>query len=283
MSLYTGVPVVSCNLVNTEGVATLVSVGDTLTNVEWDGAYENPIVSGTVLGFTVRQKMRQHTGHVPIFDGVPTVSVADPDTCRSDHDIAANFVVDTITVEDERGMHVQIPVGRILSLTVTPADEDAEEDETPDWGLIVPAPLHDNNEVDPIPDDALTPEDYGVSVAARVNGGAFRVAITGTMVPHHENGEGKDGAWVGIGLIAPDDATSVKYATAASVSDLSRAKMTELTTLETIGDQGKGLAYYVNKCDNSAKLALRVQWGTTGSDPEPIDYLLDLSGVTCTK
>lgn len=287
MGVYTGVPVVACKLVGTNGTELLIEVGDTLTNVEFRGPYENPIVSGTVIGIGIRQKTGGKDGFVPAYDGVVAMPPACEDVCRADNDLTANFVVDTLTIEDAWGRHVRIPVNNILSIATDGDEEEQEDNTSPAYGEVYAAALHDNAKENPISDEELNPEDYAVNVASKRIDGAYRVEVIATGVKHHTNGNDQIGAWVGIGLVAPEGATSVKYAVAPGVRELASAPLTTLGSLETFKAAGEdesgktGLAYYVDKCNRQAKLALRVQWGTTGSDPEPIDYLIDLSRVVC--
>ena len=91
------------------------------------------------------------------------------------------------------------------------------------------------------------------------------------------------GHWIGIALVAPEGATQVKYAFAASKADLTLGQTGALEkNVATVGEAEKdGIAFYVDAGSKTLKTWAQVQWlGENDAVLSNTVYHMDLSGVT---
>lgn len=281
MSLYKAVPVVTGKLVDAEGTEVEFKLGDTLKDVVVQGAYVNPIVSGKIVKICLRKLTGRASYAGPVYDSIP-VNVGNEDTCKAFSTATDEFDISTVVLETEEGQHVPVAVANIISCTVV-ASEDAEDNESePPYGIVLLGGLKDNDEEDPIPDEYLTAEalNYSFKVTSMGDDGTWNIAISATNVPHFKNGNGDDGAWVGVLFVAPEGATSVKRAgfRGGDVSQL--PEMTDYSPLDNAPGGKKCIAVYLNKCNpQNQKLAYRLQWD---NQEKPTTFVIDITNVTCT-
>lgn len=109
------------------------------------------------------------------------------------------------------------------------------------------------------------------------------VAISAKNLKKHTNANSTKGHWIGIALVAPEGATQVKYAFAASKADLTLGQTGALEkNVATVGEAEKdGIAFYVDAGSKTLKTWAQVQWlGENGSVLSNTVYHMDLSGVT---
>lgn len=113
--------------------------------------------------------------------------------------------------------------------------------------------------------------------------GVIPVALTASAtIPTHNNGENKDGVWVGFALAAPEGAAKVKYAFSPSALNAS-STLTETKLEANVAGDKSGIAFYANKSDASPKIYAAVQWipaddgNYTASDVTV--YKMDLSEI----
>lgn len=111
------------------------------------------------------------------------------------------------------------------------------------------------------------------------------VAISAKNLKKHTNGDTTktQGHWIGIALVAPEGATQVKYAFAASKADLTLGQTGALEkNVATVGEAEKdGIAFYVDAGSKIPKTWAQVQWlGENDAVLRNTVYHMDLSGVT---
>lgn len=108
------------------------------------------------------------------------------------------------------------------------------------------------------------------------------VAISVANLKKHTNGDTqkKPGYWTGIALVAPEGATQVKYAFAASKAELTLGQAGALETNVTDKNES-GIAFYVDAGSKTLKTWAQVQWlDKDGAVLRNTVYHMDLSGVT---
>ena len=154
-----------------------------------------------------------------------------------------------------------------------------DEDSAP---VIRPAKLHDNAETNAYKDDELyTAGSYDAKIISQGAGGVYNVAITAQQLREHtNNGTPKTkGYWVGFALAAPEDATQMKYAFAASKDQLTLSNAAELE--QNVVENKPGIAFYVDAGSKTLKTWAQVQWlGENDAVLSNTVYHMDLSGVT---
>lgn len=109
------------------------------------------------------------------------------------------------------------------------------------------------------------------------------VAISAKNLKKHTNANSTKGHWIGIALVAPEGATQVKYAFAASKADLTLDQTGALEkNVATVGEAEKdGIAFYVDAGSKTLKTWAQVQWlGENDAVLSNTVYHMDLSGVT---
>jgi len=124
---------------------------------------------------------------------------------------------------------------------------------------------------------------FEVTATPSAKDGYTEVALAGTIKPHW-NGKKETGAWVGFSVVAPKDATEVKYAFSDTKLDANSALSDSDLEANVDGKGNQGIAFYANAADKTtAKTWAAVQW-VTGADAktEPVTafYHMDLSNVT---
>lgn len=108
------------------------------------------------------------------------------------------------------------------------------------------------------------------------------VAVSVKNLKKHTNGDTpkKQGYWTGIALVAPEGATQVKYAFAASKAELTLGQAGALETNVTDKNES-GIAFYVDAGSKTPKTWAQVQWlDKDGAVLRNTVYHMDLSGVT---
>lgn len=109
------------------------------------------------------------------------------------------------------------------------------------------------------------------------------VAVSVKNLKKHTNANSTKGHWIGIALVAPEGATQVKYAFAASKADLTLGQTGALEkNVATVGEAEKdGIAFYVDAGSKTLKTWAQVQWlGENDAVLSNTVYHMDLSGVT---
>lgn len=106
------------------------------------------------------------------------------------------------------------------------------------------------------------------------------VAISAKNLKKHTNANSTEGHWIGIALVAPEGATQVKYAFAASKAELTLGQAGALETNVTDKNES-GIAFYVDAGSKTPKTWAQVQWlDKDGAVLRNTVYHMDLSGVT---
>ena len=106
------------------------------------------------------------------------------------------------------------------------------------------------------------------------------VAISAKNLKKHTNANSTEGHWIGIALVAPEGATQVKYAFAASKAELTLGQAGALETNVTDKNES-GIAFYVDAGSKTPKTWAQVQWlGENDAVLRNTVYHMDLSGVT---
>ena len=151
-------------------------------------------------------------------------------------------------------------------------------------GTVYPARLADQSET-PIT-DLYDKDSYNVNAtqATEAETGDYytEVAVSVKNLKKHTNGDTpkKPGYWTGIALVAPEGATQVKYAFAASKAELTLGQAGALETNVTDKNES-GIAFYVDAGSKTPKTWAQVQWlGENGAVLSNTVYHMDLSGVT---
>ena len=151
-------------------------------------------------------------------------------------------------------------------------------------GTVYPARLADQSET-PIT-DLYDKDSYNVKAtqATEAETGDYytEVAVSAANLKKHTNGDTTktQGHWIGIALVAPEDATQMKYAFAASKAELTLGQAGALETNVTDKNES-GIAFYVDAGSKTPKTWAQVQWlDKDGAVLRNTVYHMDLSGVT---
>lgn len=150
---------------------------------------------------------------------------------------------------------------------------------------VYPAILADQADTDPIV-ELYDKDSYTVKATQKQEedtGDYYNeVAISVANLKKHTNGDTqkKQGYWTGIALVAPEGATQVKYAFAASKAELTLGQAGALETNVTDKNES-GIAFYVDAGSKTPKTWAQVQWlGENDAVLSNTVYHMDLSGVT---
>ena len=150
---------------------------------------------------------------------------------------------------------------------------------------VYPAILADQADTDPIV-ELYDKDSYTVKATQKqeADTGDYytEVAISVANLKKHTNGDTqkKPGYWTGIALVAPEGATQVKYAFAASKAELTLGQAGALETNVTDKNES-GIAFYVDAGSKAPKTWAQVQWlDKDGAVLRNTVYHMDLSGVT---
>lgn len=192
------------------------------------------------------------------------------------------------TIEISGGTFKVQPNAAFLKPGLSATEKDGTFSITPaETGTVYPARLADQSET-PITD--LYDEDsYTVKAtqATEAETGDYytEVAVSAANLKKHTNGDTTktQGHWIGIALVAPEGATQVKYAFAASKAELTLGQAGELEkNVATVGETEKdGIAFYVDAGSKTPKTWAQVQWlDKDGAVLSNTVYHMDLSGVT---
>ena len=192
------------------------------------------------------------------------------------------------TIEISGGTFKVQPNAAFLKPGLSATEKDGTFSITPaETGTVYPARLADQSET-PITD--LYDEDsYTVKAtqATEAETGDYytEVAVSAANLKKHTNGDTTktQGHWIGIALVAPEGATQVKYAFAASKAELTLGQAGELEkNVATVGETEKdGIAFYVDAGSKTPKTWAQVQWlAQDGAVLSNTVYHMDLSGVT---
>ena len=106
------------------------------------------------------------------------------------------------------------------------------------------------------------------------------VSITMTELKEHTNNDSSEGYWTGFSLVAPTEATQMRYAFSTSAD----ADLGALTPVENDIDEAgnNGVAFYVNAADANPKKYVKIQW--YGVDDlalsDVVTYEINLDNVT---
>lgn len=105
------------------------------------------------------------------------------------------------------------------------------------------------------------------------------VAVSVKNLKKHTNANSNEGHWVGFALAAPEDATQMKYAFAASKDQLTLSEASELEA--NVVENKPGIAFYVDAGSKTLKTWAQVQWlNENDAVLSNTVYHMDLSGVT---
>lgn len=192
------------------------------------------------------------------------------------------------TIEISGGTFKVQPNAAFLKPGLSATEKDGTFSITPaETGTVYPARLADQSET-PITD--LYDEDsYTVKAtqATEAETGDYytEVAVSAANLKKHTNGDTTktQGHWIGIALVAPEGATQVKYAFAASKAELTLGQAGALEkNVATVGEAEKdGIAFYVDAGSKTLKTWAQVQWlGENDAVLRNTVYHIDLSGVT---
>ena len=192
------------------------------------------------------------------------------------------------TIEISGGTFKVQPNAAFLKPGMSATEKDGTFSITPaETGTVYPARLADQSET-PIT-DLYDKDSYNVKAtqATEAETGDYytEVAVSAANLKKHTNGDTTktQGHWIGIALVAPEGATQVKYAFAASKADLTLDQTGALEkNVATVGEAEKdGIAFYVDAGSKTLKTWAQVQWlGENGAVLSNTVYHMDLSGVT---
>ena len=150
---------------------------------------------------------------------------------------------------------------------------------------VYPAILADQADTNPI-EELYDKDSYTVKATQKqeADTGDYytEVAISVANLKKHTNDDTqkKPGYWTGIALVAPEGATQVKYAFAASKAELTLGQAGALETNVTDKNES-GIAFYVDAGSKTPKTWAQVQWlDKDGAVLRNTVYHMDLSGVT---
>ena len=106
------------------------------------------------------------------------------------------------------------------------------------------------------------------------------VAISAKNLKKHTNANSTEGHWIGIALVAPEDATQMKYAFATSKDALPLSDAAELEQ-NVAAENKSGIAFYLDAGSKTPKTGAQGQWlDKDGAVLSNTVYHMDLSGVT---
>lgn len=192
------------------------------------------------------------------------------------------------TIEISGGTFKVQPNAAFLKPGLSATEKDGTFSITPaETGTVYPARLADQSET-PIT-DLYDKDSYNVKAtqATEAETGDYytEVAVSAANLKKHTNGDTTktQGHWIGIALVAPEGATQVKYAFAASKADLTLDQTGALEkNVATVGEAEKdGIAFYVDAGSKTLKTWAQVQWlDKDGAVLSNTVYHMDLSGVT---
>lgn len=192
------------------------------------------------------------------------------------------------TIEISGGTFKVQPNAAFLKPGLSATEKDGTFSITPaKTGTVYPARLADQSET-PIT-DLYDKDSYIVKAtqATEAETGDYytEVAVSAANLKKHTNGDTTktQGHWIGIALVAPEGATQVKYAFAASKADLTLGQTGALEkNVATVGEAEKdGIAFYVDAGSKTLKTWAQVQWlDKDGAVLSNTVYHMDLSGVT---
>lgn len=183
------------------------------------------------------------------------------------------------------GTFSENPGAEYLKPGLSATEKDGTFSITPaETGTVYPARLADQSET-PIT-DLYDKDSYNVKAtqATEAETGDYytEVAVSAANLKKHTNGDTqkKPGYWTGIALVAPEGATQVKYAFAASKAELTLGQAGALETNVTDKNES-GIAFYVDAGSETPKTWAQVQWlDKDGAVLRNTVYHMDLSGVT---
>lgn len=189
------------------------------------------------------------------------------------------------TIEISGGTFKVQPNAAFLKPGLSATEKDGTFSITPaKTGTVYPARLADQSET-PIT-DLYDKDSYNVNAtqATEAETGDYytEVAVSVKNLKKHTNGDTqkKPGYWTGIALVAPEGATQVKYAFAASKAELTLGQAGALETNVTDKNES-GIAFYVDAGSKTPKTWAQVQWlDKDGAVLRNTVYHMDLSGVT---
>ena len=183
------------------------------------------------------------------------------------------------------GTFSENPGAEYLKPGLSATEKDGTFSITPaETGTVYPARLADQSET-PIT-DLYDKDSYNVKAtqAKEAETGDYytEVAVSAANLKKHTNGDTTktQGHWIGIALVAPEGATQVKYAFAASKAELTLGQAGALETNVTDKNES-GIAFYVDAGSKTPKTWAQVQWlDKDGAILSNTVYHMDLSGVT---
>lgn len=183
------------------------------------------------------------------------------------------------------GTFSENPGAEYLKPGLSATEKDGTFSITPaETGTVYPARLADQSET-PIT-DLYDKDSYNVKAtqATEAETGDYytEVAVSAANLKKHTNGDTTktQGHWIGIALVAPEGATQVKYAFAASKAELTLGQAGALETNVTDKNES-GIAFYVDAGSKTLKTWAQVQWlDKDGAILSNTVYHMDLSGVT---
>lgn len=189
------------------------------------------------------------------------------------------------TIEISGGTFKVQPNAAFLKPGLSATEKDGTFSITPaETGTVYPARLADQSET-PIT-DLYDKDSYNVKAtqATEAETGDYytEVAVSAANLKKHTNGDTTktQGHWIGIALVAPEGATQVKYAFAASKAELTLGQAGALETNVTDKNES-GIAFYVDAGSKTPKTWAQVQWlAQDGAVLSNTVYHMDLSGVT---
>ena len=189
------------------------------------------------------------------------------------------------TIEISGGTFKVQPNAAFLKPGLSATEKDGTFSITPaKTGTVYPARLADQSET-PIT-DLYDKDSYNVKAtqATEAETGDYytEVAVSAANLKKHTNGDTTktQGHWIGIALVAPEDATQMKYAFAASKDALTLSDAAELEQ-NVAAENKSGIAFYLDAGSTTPKTWAQVQWlGENGAVLSNTVYHMDLSGVT---
>ena len=188
----------------------------------------------------------------------------------------------TSDVEISGGTFSVQPNAAFLKPGLSATEKDGTFSITPaKTGTVYPARLADQSET-PIT-DLYDKDSYNVNAtqATEAETGDYytEVAVSVKNLKKHANANSQNGHWVGFALAAPEDATQMKYAFAASKDQLTLSEASELEA--NVVENKPGIAFYVDAGSKTLKTWAQVQWlGENDAVLSNTVYHMDLSGVT---
>lgn len=180
------------------------------------------------------------------------------------------------------GTFSENPGAEYLKPGLSATEKDGTFSVTPaETGTVYPARLADQSET-PIT-DLYDKDSYNVKAtqATEAETGDYytEVAVSVKNLKKHTNANSDEGHWVGFALAAPEDATQMKYAFAASKDKLTLREASELEA--NVVENKPGIAFYVDAGSKTLKTWAQVQWlDKDGAVLRNTVYHMDLSGVT---